>query len=107
MLLAVGIIGPKYLDWRSTSYHLSNDALYVKKRVQPIMRRRIVKHKFEAMAKMETKYGFLGERLGYAEVSIILTSNSVARLKDMSNYSEFMRHISNSPDFPQISEATE
>lgn len=103
LLLAIGIAGPRYLRWRQTTYYLSNEALYLTMVGLPIIQKqRIFKLKFDTMAEMNTKFGYFGRTLGYAEVIITFADSRMARLAYMSNYSEFMSHISESPDFHQI-----
>ena len=103
LLLAIGIAGPRYLRWRQTTYYLSNEALYLTMVGLPIIQKqRIFKLGFETMSEMNTKFGYFGRTLGYAEVGITFNDNRMARLAYMSDYSEFMSHISESPNFHTI-----
>jgi len=101
ILLAPLIAAPRYLRWRQTVYHLSEDSLYLTMAGLPIIQKsKIYRVKFDTMMEMGVRHGFFGRTLGYGEVNIIFDDKRVARLSYISDYQSFMDHINSNTDLP-------
>jgi len=101
ILLAPLIAAPRYLRWRQTVYHLSNDSLYLTMAGLPIIQKsKIYQVKFDTIAKDEDgkvqigiRHGIFGKTLGYGEVNIVFDDKRVARLSYISEYQSFIDYI--------------
>jgi hypothetical protein len=101
ILLAPLIAAPRYLRWRQTVYHLSNDSLYLTMAGLPIIQKsKIYQVKFDTIARdedgkvqMVIKHGFFGKTLGYGEVNIVFDDKRVAKLSYISEYQSFIDYI--------------
>ena len=101
ILLAPLIAAPRYLRWRQTVYHLSNDSLYLTMAGLPIIQKsKIYQVKFDTIAKDEDgkvqigiRHGMFGKTLGYGEVNIVFDDKRVARLSYISEYQSFIDYI--------------
>ncbi|PZC41463.1 MAG: hypothetical protein DK303_001476 [Chloroflexi bacterium] len=101
ILLAPLIAAPRYLRWRQTVYHLSNDSLYLTMAGLPIIQKsKIYQVKFDTIAKdedgkvqMGIRHGFFGKTLGYGEVNIVFDDKRVAKLSYISEYQSFIDYI--------------
>ena len=102
ILLAPLIAAPRYLRWRQTVYHLSNDSLYLTMAGLPVIQKsKIYQVKFDTIARGEDgkvqigiRHGMFGKTLGYGEVSIVFDDKRVARLSYISEYQSFIDYIS-------------
>ena len=102
ILLAPLIAAPRYLRWRQTVYHLSNDSLYLTMAGLPVIQKsKIYQVKFDTIARGENgkmqigiRHGMFGKTLGYGEVSIVFDDKRVARLSYISEYQSFIDYIS-------------
>jgi hypothetical protein len=101
ILLAPLIAAPRYLRWRQTVYHLSNDSLYLTMAGLPVIQKsKIYQVKFDTIARGENgkmqigiRHGMFGKTLGYGEVSIVFDDKRVARLSYISEYQSFIDYI--------------
>ena len=101
ILLAPLIAAPRYLRWRQTVYHLSNDSLYLTMAGLPVIQKsKIYQVKFDTIARGEDgkvqigiRHGMFGKTLGYGEVSIVFDDKRVARLSYISEYQSFIDYI--------------
>ncbi len=101
ILLAPLIAAPRYLRWRQTVYHLSNDSLYLTMAGLPIIQKsKIYQVKFDTIAKDEDgkvqigiRHGIFGKTLGYGEVNIVFDDKRVAKLSYISEYQSFIDYI--------------
>ena len=101
ILLAPLIAAPRYLRWRQTVYHLSNDSLYLTMAGLPIVQKsKIYQVKFDTIAKDDDgkvqigiRHGMFGKTLGYGEVNIVFDDKRVARLSYISEYQSFIDYI--------------
>jgi hypothetical protein len=101
ILLAPLIAAPRYLRWRQTMYHLSNDSLYLTMAGLPVIQKsKIYQVKFDTIAKDEDgkvqigiRHGMFGKTLGYGEVNIVFDDKRVARLSYISEYQAFIDYI--------------
>ena len=101
ILLAPLIAAPRYLRWRQTVYHLSNDSLYLTMAGLPIIQKsKIYQVKFDTIAKDDDgkvqigiRHGMFGKTLGYGEVNIVFDDKRVARLSYISEYQSFIDYI--------------
>jgi hypothetical protein len=101
ILLAPLIAAPRYLRWRQTVYHLSNDSLYLTMAGLPIIQKsKIYQVKFDTIARdedgkvqMGIRHGFFGKTLGYGEVNIVFDDKRVAKLSYISEYQSFIDYI--------------
>ena len=101
ILLAPLIAGPRFLRWRQTVYHLSEDSLYLTMAGIPIIQKsKIYRVKYNTIAKDEDgkaqisiRHGMFGKTLGYGEVNIVFDDKRVARLSHISEYQSFIDHI--------------
>ena len=101
ILLAPLIAAPRYLRWRQTVYHLSDDSLYLTMAGLPVIQKsKIYRVKFDTMMEMAVRHGFFGKTLGYGEVNIIFDDKRVARLSYISAYQSFMDHINSKANLP-------
>ena len=102
ILLAPLIAAPRYLRWRQTVYHLSNDSLYLTMAGLPVIQKsKIYQVKFDTIARGEDgkvqigiRHGMFGKTLGYGEVNIVFDDKRVARLSYISEYQSFIDYIS-------------
>ena len=101
ILLAPLIAAPRYLRWRQTVYHLSNDSLYLTMAGLPVIQKsKIYQVKFDTIARGEDgkvqigiRHGMFGKTLGYGEVNIVFDDKRVARLSYISEYQSFIDYI--------------
>ena len=101
ILLAPLIAAPRYLRWKQTVYHLSNDSLYLTMAGLPVIQKsKIYQVKFDTIARGEDgkvqigiRHGMFGKTLGYGEVSIVFDDKRVARLSYISEYQSFIDYI--------------
>ena len=101
ILLAPLIAAPRYLRWRQTVYHLSDDSLYLTMAGLPIIQKsKIYQVKFDTIAKDEDgkvqigiRHGIFGKTLGYGEVNIVFDDKRVAKLSYISEYQSFIDYI--------------
>ena len=101
ILLAPLIAAPRYLRWRQTVYHLSDDSLYLTMAGLPVIQKsKIYQVKFDTIARGEDgkvqigiRHGMFGKTLGYGEVSIVFDDKRVARLSYISEYQSFIDYI--------------
>ena len=108
ILLAPLIAAPRYLRWRQTLYHLSNDSLYLTMAGLPIIQKsKIYQVKFDTIAKDEDgkvqigiRHGIFGKTLGYGEVNIVFDDKRVAKLSYISEYQSFIDYINERTELP-------
>ena len=101
LLLAPLIAAHRYLRWRQTVYHLTDDSLYLTMAGLPVIQKsKVYRVKFDTMVEMAVRHGFFGSTLGYGEVNIIFDDKRVARLSYISAYQSFMEHINSNTDLP-------
>ena len=108
ILLAPLIAAPRYLRWRQTVYHLSDDSLYLTVAGLPIIQKsKIFQVKFDTIARDEDgkvqigiRHGFFGKTLGYGEVNIVFDDKRVARLPYISEYQSFIDYINERTELP-------
>ena len=101
ILLAPLIAAPRYLRWKQTVYHLSNDSLYLTMAGLPVIQKsKIYQVKFDTIARGEDgkvqigiRHGMFGKTLGYGEVNIVFDDKRVARLSYISEYQSFIDYI--------------
>ena len=101
ILLAPLIAAPRYLRWRQTVYHLSDDSLYLTMAGLPVIQKsKIYQVKFDTIAKDENgkvqigiRHGIFGKTLGYGEVNIVFDDKRVAKLSYISEYQSFIDYI--------------
>jgi hypothetical protein len=101
ILLAPLIAAPRYLRWRQTVYHLSDDSLYLTMAGLPVIQKsKIYQVKFDTIAKDEDgkvqigiRHGIFGKTLGYGEVNIVFDDKRVAKLSYISEYQSFIDYI--------------
>ena len=101
ILLAPLIAAPRYLRWRQTVYHLSDDSLYLTVAGLPVIQKsKIYQVKFDTIARGEDgkvqigiRHGMFGKTLGYGEVNIVFDDKRVARLSYISEYQSFIDYI--------------
>ena len=101
ILLAPLIAAPRYLRWRQTVYHLSDDSLYLTMAGLPVIQKsKIYQVKFDTIAKDEDgkvqigiRHGTFGRTLGYGEVNIVFDDKRVAKLSYISEYQSFIDYI--------------
>ena len=101
ILLAPLIAAPRYLRWRQTVYHLSDDSLYLTMAGLPVIQKsKIYQVKFDTIARDEDgkvqigiRHGIFGKTLGYGEVNIVFDDKRVARLSYISEYQSFIDYI--------------
>ena len=101
ILLAPLIAAPRYLRWRQTVYHLSDDSLYLTMAGLPVIQKsKIYQVKFDTIAKDEDgkvqigiRHGIFGRTLGYGEVNIVFDDKRVAKLSYISEYQSFIDYI--------------
>ena len=108
ILLAPLIAAPRYLRWRQTVYHLSDDSLYLTMAGLPVIQKsKIYQVKFDTIARDEDgkvqigiRHGFFGKTLGYGEVNIVFDDKRVARLPYISQYQSFIDYINERTELP-------
>ena len=108
ILLAPLIAAPRYLRWRQTVYHLSDDSLYLTMAGLPVIQKsKIYQVKFDTIARDEDgkvqigiRHGFFGKTLGYGEVNIVFDDKRVARLPYISQYQSFIDYINARTELP-------
>jgi len=108
ILLAPLIAAPRYLRWRQTVYHLSDDSLYLTVAGLPVIQKsKIYQVKFDTIARDEDgkvqigiRHGFFGKTLGYGEVNIVFDDKRVARLPYISQYQSFIDYINERTELP-------
>ena len=108
ILLAPLIAAPRYLRWRQTVYHLSDDSLYLTMAGLPVIQKsKIYQVKFDTIARDEDgkvqigiRHGFFGKTLGYGEVNIVFDDKRVAKLSYISEYQSFIDYISERTELP-------
>ena len=101
ILLAPLIAGPRFLRWKQTVYHLSEDSLYLTMAGLPIIQKsKIYRVKFDTIASDENgkalisiRHGIFGKTLGYGEVNITFDDKRIARLSYISEYQSFIDYI--------------
>ena len=108
ILLAPLIAAPRYLRWRQTVYHLSDDSLYLTMAGLPIIQKsKIYQVKFDTIARDEDgkvqigiRHGTFGRTLGYGEVNIVFDDKRVAKLPYISEYQSFIDYINERTELP-------
>ena len=108
ILLAPLIAAPRYLRWRQTVYHLSDDSLYLTMAGLPIIQKsKIYQVKFDTIARDEDgkvqigiRHGIFGKTLGYGEVNIVFDDKRVAKLPYISEYQSFIDYINERTELP-------
>ena len=108
ILLAPLIAAPRYLRWRQTVYHLSDDSLYLTMAGLPVIQKsKIYQVKFDTIAKDEDgkvqigiRHGIFGKTLGYGEVNIVFDDKRVAKLSYISEYQSFIDYINERTELP-------
>ena len=108
ILLAPLIAAPRYLRWRQTVYHLSDDSLYLTMAGLPVIQKsKIYQVKFDTIAKDEDgkvqigiRHGTFGRTLGYGEVNIVFDDKRVAKLPYISEYQSFIDYINERTELP-------
>ena len=108
IFLAPLIAAPRYLRWRQTVYHLSDDSLYLTMAGLPVIQKsKIYQVKFDTIARDEDgkvqigiRHGFFGKTLGYGEVNIVFDDKRVAKLPYISGYQSFIDYINERTELP-------
>ena len=108
ILLAPLIAAPRYLRWRQTVYHLSDDSLYLTVAGLPVIQKsKIYQVKFDTIARDEDgkvqigiRHGTFGRTLGYGEVNIVFDDKRVAKLPYISEYQSFIDYINERTELP-------
>ena len=108
ILLAPLIAAPRYLRWRQTVYHLSDDSLYLTMAGLPVIQKsKIYQVKFDTIARDEDgkvqigiRHGTFGRTLGYGEVNIVFDDKRVAKLPYISEYQSFIDYINERTELP-------
>ena len=108
ILLAPLIAAPRYLRWRQTVYHLSDDSLYLTVAGLPVIQKsKIYQVKFDTIARDEDgkvqigiRHGTFGRTLGYVEVNIVFDDKRVAKLPYISEYQSFIDYINERTELP-------
>jgi len=108
IFLAPLIAAPRYLRWRQTVYHLSDDSLYLTMAGLPVIQKsKIYQVKFDTIAKDEDgkvqigiRHGMFGKTLGYGEVNIVFDDKRVAKLPYISGYQSFIDYINERTELP-------
>lgn len=102
VLFAVVIIGPRYLRWKQTVYHISSDSLYLTMGGLPIVQKpKIYRFFLKDIEDINLNYGFLGRTLGYAEVRLMFANERVGKLAYIEKYQDFVNDITSKTNLPK------
>lgn len=108
ILFAVAIAAPRYLRWKQTIYHLSENALFVPMVGLPkIQKTRIFKIDFDSISTLEPRFGSFGRTLGYADLIISFKDGREYKVDYIVEYENFINHISDRTDLTPSEEPQE